>query len=273
MRDFNFNDAANTDTTDFGSIRPLETPPEAVILQETPHEKETPREDTSSLRFSHTDLDEEEASNLPKIIGAVVVGLLIVGGGIYAYETSFTNRAPVKTVAMRTTAAPTTLAAVPPPSTPDASATPEPTARVKSAAAGAAPKTEPVEQSASLAPLDAPGVGIGPTNDPAINAPMTLTPETAPAPQDAPRQTADANPPAQTTMQQPITAPDVGNTSQPTASIAANQTNGITSPSTSSDPAAQVAPEATEQVTQQPAQIQPAQIQPAQIEPSQVAPQ
>ena len=29
-------------------------------------------------------------------------------------------------------------------------------------------------------------------------------------------------------MQQPITAPDVGNTSQPTAAIAANQASGVT---------------------------------------------
>jgi hypothetical protein len=271
MRDFNFNGDANTSTADFAGIRPLETQPEVVILPEAVILDETPQDDTSSLRSFQVEQDEEEASNLPKVVGAVIVGLLIVGGGLYAYETSFANRAPVKTVAMSTTAAPTNMAAIAPPSTPDA--TPEPVAPVKSAAITPVPKTETVEQSASNVPPNPSGLGVGPTSDPAISAPMTLTPDTAPAPQGSPSQTGETNLPAQSAMQQPITTPDVGNTSQPTASIAANQAFDATTPSTSSTPAVEPAPAPTEQVTQQPAQIQPAQIQPSQIEPSQTLPQ
>jgi len=274
MRDFNFKDEPSTSAADIAAIRPLETPPEAVILDETAILDETPHEDTASLRPFHVETDEEESNNLPKIVGAAVIGLLIVGGGLYAYETTFAHQAPVKTVAMNTTAAPSNLAATTPQpsSTPDTSAPPPaatsaPAAPVKSATATPAPKSEPVksepvERSASNAPSNAPGVGIGPTSDPAINAPMTLTPDTAPPPQGS--QTAAASPPAQTAMQQPITAPDVGNSSQPTASVAANQASGVTAPSDTA-PASQPAPA----VTPQPAQIQPAQIQPAPIQPSQ----
>jgi hypothetical protein len=277
MRDFNFKDDANTGAADIAGIRPQVTPPEILKLDETPRE--------DSLRPFHVEQENEESSNLPKIVGAVVVGLLIVGGGLYAYETTFANHAPVKTVAMNTTAAPTNMAATTPsPSpTPDTSSAPSraapvatPAPSVKSATATPAPKTElsktesakiePAQQSAS----NAPGVGIGPTNDPTINAPMTLTPENAPAPQSgASSQTAE------TAMQQPITAPNVGNTSQPTASVAANQASGVTVPSTdtSNAPPAQPTPAPTVQVTQQPAQLLPAQIQPAQIQPSQPAAQ
>jgi hypothetical protein len=250
MRDFNFKDESNTSAAD---IRPLETPPEAVILDETPIPDQTPHEDT--LRPFHVE-EEEEASNLPKIAGAVVVGLLIVGGGLYAYETSFANRAPVKTVAMNTTAPVKTAATAPlPAANPDVTpptATPALAAPVKSAAT--APVTEPVQKTAAMTP----GVGIGPSNDPAIDAPMSFTADNAPPAELAGPsvQTAaiPSTPNQVTAMQQPISPPDVGNTSQPTAAIAANQASGVSLP---------VAPLA-------PAQSQPAQIQPAPIQPSPV---
>jgi hypothetical protein len=274
MRDFNFNgDAtasngdATTSTANFAGNRPLETQPEVVILPEAVILDVSSQDDTSSLRSFQVEQDNEESSNIPKIVGAVMVGLLIVGGGLYAYETSFSDRAPVKTVAMRTTAAPTNMAALAPPSTPVA--TPESVTPVKSAAITPIPETETVKQSAANVPSNPSGAGVGPTSDPAISAPMTLTPDTAPAPQGSPGQTGETNLPGQSAMQQPITTPDVGNTSQPTASIAANQPSGAT-PST---PAAEPDPAPTEQLTQQPVQIQPAQIQPSQIEPSQAAPQ
>jgi hypothetical protein len=280
MRDFNFKDDTNTSAADIDAhnvdMRPLETPPEILTMDETPPEE--------PLRPFHIEQNEEESNNLPKIIGAVVVGLLIAGGGLYAYETSFAHHATVKTVAMNTTSAPTNnlAATTPPPSAaPDANAapaaTPEPAPPVKSAREIPAPKAElskrepaqslPAQQSAS----NAPGVGIGPTDDAAINAPMTLTPDNAPAPQSvSSSQTAQASAPAQTALQQPIVSPNVGSTSQPTASVAANQTPSVTAPSgdTSSATASQPAP--TDQATQQPTQVQPAQVQPAPIQPSPV---
>ena len=263
MRDFNFNDGVNTNSADVSGIRPLETPPEILTLDETPRE--------DSLRPFHVEQSEEESNSLPKIVGAAVIGLLIVGGGLYAYESSFAHPASVKTVAMATTAGPTNMAATAPQPVPDAStAQPAatPAAPVKSATATPAPrtdKTEPVERSAS----NVSGAGIAPTNDAAINAPMTLTPDTAPPAEQSGSsgQTAEASQPAQTGLQQPITTPSVGNTSQPTASVAANETPSMTPDETSSAPAS------AEQVKPQPAQVQPAEVQPAQIEPSQLAPQ
>src|ERR1700722_12645417 len=122
MRDFNFKDEANTNvdiaSADIAAnsvdLRPLETPTETLLLDETPHEE--------SLRPFHIEQDEDESNNHPKSAGAVLVGLLIVGGGLYAYETSFAHPASVKTVAMNTTATPTNnmAAATPAPSvTPD----------------------------------------------------------------------------------------------------------------------------------------------------------
>ena len=192
-----------------------------------------------------------------------MVGLLIVGGGIYAYESTMATRTPAKTVAMKTPVAPTSMAASTPsqPVAPDSNlapptATPEPPAKsapvksapVKSASEMPAPKTEPLQQSASSAP----GVGIGPTNDPAINAPMTFTADNAPPAQQPGSQTAQASQSAQTAMQQPITAPIVGNTSQPTAAVANNQTSGVSLPSGSTPTPPASAPAG--QVTQQPAQ-------------------
>ena len=288
MRDFNFKDDANTGATNIDGanvdLRPLETPPEILTLDEMPQE--------DSLRPFHVEQDEEESNNLPKIVGAAVIGLLIVGGGLYAYETTFAHPATVKTVAMNTAAAPTSMAATtPPPSAaPDtssapSSAAPMPAPSVKSASQTPAAKTklsrsepvqsEPAQQSAS----NVPGVGIGPTNDAAINAPMTLTPDTAPAPEaGSSSQTADNSQPGQTALQQPITTPNVGNNLQPTASVAANQTPSnqtpsVTAPSTDTSSASAPAAASADQATQQPAQVQPAQIQPAQIQPSQPQPQ
>src|ERR1700722_20687719 len=48
MRDFNFKDDANPSAADFTEIRPQETTPEILRLDD--RLEETPREDTSSLR-------------------------------------------------------------------------------------------------------------------------------------------------------------------------------------------------------------------------------
>jgi hypothetical protein len=169
------------------------------------------------MRPFHVEVETDGSNNTAKIIGGVVVGLLIIGGGIYAYESS--RSVPVQQqVALKTPAqnqaAPDQAAAAPENSAPDANAAPTPAAApaspppsrrmIKSAAdnSAPAPMAAPAQQSAAA--------------DPAINAPMTLTPQTAPPPEQA-------APAGQTAMQQPVTAPDVsGQTNQPTPSVADN---------------------------------------------------
>jgi hypothetical protein len=247
MRDFNFdNDGLNADTgaANTVGVRPIEnpplmeTPPEILKIEEPMKSDELPFEDSSSLRPFHAEAANEESGNLPKVVGAVVVGLLIVGGGIYAYERSAGT--PVKTAAvMKTPAAPANMAASAPSQPSDItppSATPQPAPPVKSASE--APLPAPIATPAApqqTAKAVTPGVGIGPSNDPAIDAPMTFTADNAPAPQQpgSSVQTATAKPSSGQTMalQQPITPPNVGNTQQPTASVANNQPSGVTLPS------------------------------------------
>ncbi len=227
MRDFNFNQDENTSAANIAGVRPQEAPPETLILEETPRDENPP----SSLSSFHVEQD-EEAGNLPRIAGAVMVGLLIVGAGIYAYESHMIAKPAVKMAALTTTAAPAGMAASTPSQPAPEITPPAATPPVKSASQTSAPQapeqtapeqTAP-EQTAAKTPT--PGVGIGPTNDPAIDAPMSFTADNAPPPQQpgSSVQTATANQPATLALQQPITAPDVGSASQPTASVANNQT-------------------------------------------------
>jgi hypothetical protein len=132
---------------------------------------------------------------------------------------------------MKTTAAPTNVASnqavapTPPAALQENNApvTPAP-APVKNTNATSAPAPAAPEQQASAKPIT-PGVGIGPSDDPAIDAPMTFTADNAPPPQQSGSsdvaQAAPATPANQTTaMQQPVTAPDIGINTQPTASVA-----------------------------------------------------
>jgi hypothetical protein len=244
----------------------------------------TPVEDLSTpaegLRPFHVETEEDtQGNNTAKIIGGVVVGLLIIGGGIYAYESS--RSVPAQQVALKTPAVnhpalDQTAAAPPAPeaeaTTPDSNATPQPaTAPVK-------PKTSHVVKSASN-PVDNSTASAAPdmarSTDPAINAPMTLTPENAPAPeQTAPAQSAPvpSAPTGQTamqqpTVQQPVIAPDVNNqTNAPMPSMATNTpaTDTPTSVTPSGLPTAPLAQQspAQQQLTQMENQPAP-QPQPA----------
>lgn len=238
-------------------------PQEGIVrLDET-----TPAEDLSApaegLRPFHVEMEEDtQGNNTAKIIGGVVVGLLIIGGGIYAYKSSRSAPAPqqvaLKTPAVNHPALDQTAAAPPAPQAATPDNNPAPAA---AATAPAKPKPTRHEVKAASNPDEnsvasaAPASAMARSTDPAINAPMTLTPENAPAPeQAAPTQSA---PTGQTAMQQPVTAPDVSSPAgQPAPEIA---NNGV-APRT-------VTPQlVTPQLptpADQPAQQQPEQPQPA----------
>jgi hypothetical protein len=222
MRNFEFDkNRADVSAANIAGVRQTELPAESLRLDEPA--RETLREDALSAFRESVD-NEESANNTAKIAGAVLVGLLLVGGSIYAYESTTANHAP-QMVAMLPPApqrnAKADQAVTPPVSTPDTSApaansmsTPPPVspsrpARIRSGQAAAKPV--PATESSTPAPAT-----TSASADPAINQPMSLTPETAP-------------PPEQSGMQQPITAPNVsGQSAQPTPEVANNASGAAT---------------------------------------------
>lgn len=213
MRNFEF-DKDRAGTSAVADVRPnLESPVESL------DERESMRQDALAAFPNSPDEGDSESNNTARIAGAVIVGLLLVGGSIYAYES--TNHAP-QTVAMlpqqHNAVAVQTVG--PPATTPDASSepaagstppaisTPRP---VRSTRSSLTAKPVPEAQASTSAPATAPTSSA--SADPAINQPMTLTPETAPLPQ-------------QSAMQQPITAPNVSGSSTQASPEVANNASG-----------------------------------------------
>ena len=227
MRNFGFE---NNDSADIGTPAILDTltnmlPAETLRLDEA--EREAVADDAiSTFRTSSNDDEDESDNNTAKIAGAVLVGLLLVGGSIYAYESATANHAPQTAMlapAQHQTVAAAQPATPPPAATPDAtapSAASTPKAPVHSAARATATTAASIEPQSNVAPATSTA-----SADPVINQPMTLTPETAPAPQ-------------QSAMQQPITAPNVsGQTDEPTPEVANNSgTSSVTLPSATVQP-------------------------------------
>ena len=228
MRNFSFenNDSADISAANIAGVRPVELPTDELRLDAA--DREEVRDDAlSTFRTSSNDDEDESDNNTAKIAGAVLVGLLLVGGSIYAYESTKANHAPQMAElqpAQHRTVATAQPVAPPPAATPDA------------AAPVASTPTAPVHSSAHKTATPAPAASVEPQSnsapatstasaDPAINQPMTLTPETAPAPQ-------------QSAMQQPITAPNVsGQTSEPTPEVANNSaSSSVTLPSATVQP-------------------------------------
>jgi hypothetical protein len=102
MRNFEFdNDRADVNATKIAGVRQdLEPPVESLRLDEPLDEaaREALRDDALSAFHKSSD-DEDSDNNTAKIAGAVLVGLLLVGGSIYAYESTVANHTP-QTVAM-----------------------------------------------------------------------------------------------------------------------------------------------------------------------------
>jgi hypothetical protein len=210
MRNFDFNNNdANTSAANIAGIRPdLDQPVETLRLDEPVYEEQ------ASLSTFHisSDNDDVSSNNTAKIAGAVIVGLLLVGGSLYAYESTIGKP---QTVAMLPTAPQhnaTVAQTVRPPlasldangapsvSTPHAMSTPKP-GRIR---------TGSVDTTSSPDFASTQTAATSSTHDSGVNQPMTLTPENAPAPQ-------------QSAMQQPITAPNVtGASAEPTPEVANN---------------------------------------------------
>ena len=187
----------------------------ANIAGERPQQEEIVRLDESApaegLRPFHAEMENEEGNNIAMIAGGVIVGLLIIGGGIYAYESSrmpAPQQVALKTPAVNQPAPNQTAAAPPAPATAPETTTPDTNAKPPAPKARRAVKAASNPDDNSTASAGAP--------DAALNAPMTLTPDTAPLPEQS-------APTGQTAMQQPVTAPDVSSTAvQPAPEIANN---------------------------------------------------
>jgi hypothetical protein len=216
MRDFNFSDA-NTATANIVDVRPI---PQELPLSDDMRRDEI--EDGATLSSFHRTEEENEASNnTAKIAGAVLVGLLIVGGGIYAYESTLKNTTAPQAVAMKTPAPSTMAAATPDTTAPDTQTATQPASTPSSATAPSVPARQTV-RTARDASSDTSTAAS--TTDMAVNQPMTLTPQTAPpAQQSSPSQTAQ--------IQQPIIAPLGQPAIQPQPEVANNASSDVTLPS------------------------------------------
>jgi hypothetical protein len=228
MRNFDFNnDDANTSAANIAGIRPdvsvgpdLDSPIETLRLEEPVYEEQA---SLSAFHKSSDNDDGESSNSTAKIAGAVIVGLLLVGGSLYAYE-AMTGKP--QTVAMLPAApqhnATAEQTVTPPIASSDASTAPSNSApSVSAAPAMSTPK--PARVHAGLADAT-PGsastqtAAAAPAQDSVVNQPMTLTPENAPAPQ-------------QSAMQQPITAPNVtGAPAEPTPEVANNMAGATVQP-------------------------------------------
>ena len=181
-------------------------------------------ENLSSGSF-HTakDQDDKDGDNTLTIASGILAAVLIIGGGIYAYE-SMHHATAAQQVALKTPATnpmAADQAATPPAATPD-NAAPAMTAPPQPAPAAPAPRRSPAVKAADDSAAPPPSTTA--SAEPAINVPMTLTPDTAPAPQQSA--------PAGQTAMQPLTAPDVSDQSGPsTPSMANNAAPGVNLPS------------------------------------------
>jgi hypothetical protein len=183
------------------------------------------------------DQDDEDGDNTLTIASGVLAAVLIIGGGIYAYESMHRATAPQQ-VALKTPAAnpmAADQAATPPAATPD-SAAPAMAAPPQSAPAAPAPSRRRAVKAAEDSA--APPTSAAASASPAINAPMTLTPDAAPAPQ----QSAPGSVPAGQTAMQPLIAPNISDQSGPSPpSMANNAASGVNLPSAESQaPAAEL---------------------------------
>jgi hypothetical protein len=250
MRDFTFNDTSRTATADIAGVRPQ---PDTV-----PENGRRDEAETAFQPFRPITDEDVSGNNTAKIAGGIVVGLLLIGGGIYAYESSSATRP--QTVAMQTptpgnmaTAQPANPPAVAPPET----ATDTTAAPSQTSPDGISPTPSRSARPNRLEKADnsdgRTGRASAPARDATINAPMTPTPENAPpAEQSAPA--------GQTAMQQPLTAPAVsGQTIQPTPEVANNSASDENPPSDAGSQASTPAPAQTDQPAQQMVQPQLAQ--------------
>jgi hypothetical protein len=185
----------------------------------SPEKNHAGRNENLSPGSFHTakDQDDEDGDNTLTIASGILAGLLIIGGGIYAYESMHRATAPQQ-VALKTPAAnpmAADQAATPPAATPD-SAAPAMTAPPQPAPAAPAPRRSRAVKAGDDSAASSATASAGR----AINAPMTLTPDTALAPQQS---VPGSVPAGQTAMQPPLSAPDVsGQNAQPMPAIANN---------------------------------------------------
>ena len=208
MRDFNFQDAPRTTEADI-----IGEPPLVLDVPLNVRSDESLDQD-AALRPFHVQTQGDEPNNTAKIVGGIVVGLLIVGGGLYAYESATRNtQAPQQQVALKAPSsnylAPDQVPSSTPP-TPDNTTTPENMATPAI--------TEPVSPPSARKAVDSAGSNtVTPppaAMDEATNAPMTATPDT--------------EQPGQMALQQPMTPPDVSSqTTEPAPAIASNETSGV----------------------------------------------
>jgi hypothetical protein len=252
MRDFNFKDA-NTSAADIAGVRPI-----SEEFPETVRREEIIAEEGPALSSFHHPIDEDESNNSAKIAGAVLVGLLIVGGGIYAYESTLKNTTSPQVVAMKSSPAPAHVAAVTPAPaapTPDASAAPQPDVTPAATATPSVPahRTVRTARDNNTDTSVATSTADASASQPVVSQPLAVTPDAAaPVLQPAPSQTAQ--------IQQPITAPVGQPAVSPQPEVANNGSAGVTLPveSAASAPAASAAPAPSDAAPVQPAPAAPA---------------
>jgi hypothetical protein len=211
--------------------RPPEETPQNITLEEA-----APTEGVRPFPVE----DGETSGNTAKIIGGVIVGLLIVGGGFYAYKMSTaTTPVPQQQVALKTPATNHVANDQYPVSAP-------PVPETSAAPAALPAATPPSPPSPARHPIRAASNEPSSASDSGINAPMTLTPETAPPPQQPTQQSTP-----QTAMQQPSGTPNV-----PGASVAQNDVNALATQVPTAQPPADPSRAPTEQAQLPPAQAQ-----------------
>jgi hypothetical protein len=241
MREFGKPDT----TANIAGVRALQEETPVVMRLDEPIAPE-PIE-PEGVRPFHANMEDEKGNNTAKIIGGVVVGLLIIGGGIYAYESSrslpTSQQVALQTPAVNQPALDRTAAAPPAPEamTPGNNAAP---------AAAPAPKHKTSRAVRAARNADENST-VAPAPDAAINAPMTLTPDTAPPPEQA--LAAQPAPTGQSAMQQPVTAPGVTSPATPAPEIA-NNNAALPAPAISPQLPAPQLPAPADQPAQAPAQ-------------------
>ena len=107
MRDFGFKDTdaapENTSAANIAGIRPAPVDPEPALLLDEPVREPEGLRPLNATR--DRDDDDDGTNNTAKIVGGVLVGLLLVGGGIYAYESTYANTQPQQQMALKTPSA------------------------------------------------------------------------------------------------------------------------------------------------------------------------
>ena len=141
------------------------------------------RSETRSHHVHAGRREDGSGNNTAKIVGGITIGLLLIGGGIYAYEMSpihvpvshpvaLNPPLPRSTTVQRSSNQPV---AATPAIAPEATITPAPTA----SGGNPRPPSSKADSSNGVSPQETL------TTDNPINAPMTLKPETAPPPQQS----------------------------------------------------------------------------------------